>query len=85
MKNKALLYLILAGGAIYLLSAKKKAKGYTITVPEPEKITQAEYEQKTKGLAQKILPAVKKIVSTIKAKKAAKKAAKKVGEFPDLY
>ena len=85
MKNKALLYLILAGGAIYLLSAKKKAKGYTITVPEPEKITQAEYEQKTKGLVQKIAPTVKKIVTAIKAKKASKKAAKKVGELPVIF
>lgn len=84
MKNKALIYVLLAGGVILLLSAKKKAKGYTITVPEPEKITQAEYEQKTKGLVQKIVPTVKKLVSTIKAKKAVKKA-KKVGEFPVIY
>lgn len=85
MKNKALIYLLLGGGIYLLLSAKKKSKGYTITVSEPEKITQAEYEQKTKTLAQKILPTVKKVVSTIKAKKAAKKTAKKVGEFPVIF
>ena len=35
MKNKALIYLLLAGGAIFLLSMKKKPKGYSIMVPEP--------------------------------------------------
>ena len=38
MKNKGLIYILLAGGAILLLSMKKKPS-YRIEVPAPEKIT----------------------------------------------
>jgi len=40
MKNKGLMYILLAGGAILLLSMKKKSSGYKIEVPPPETITE---------------------------------------------
>jgi predicted small secreted protein len=77
MKNKALLtYLLLGGAAYYFIykSAAKK-KSYTLTVPEPTKITEQEFKQKApvKTIFQKAAPIVKKI---FKKKKA-------VGNFPD--
>ena len=80
MKNKALIYLLIAGGVYWYIAKSKKPK-YKITVPEPEKITAEQYSQQTKGLVQKIIPVAKKVISKIKAKKA----AKKIGEFPCLY
>lgn len=83
MKNKALLYILLAGGIVLLISAKKKPKGQVI-VPEPEKITEDQFynPKPEKTLLQKIAPVAKKIVSKIKEKRQAKK---KVGYFPDTF
>ena len=84
MKKQTLLLLALAGGALILLSmkAKPKKRAYTIEVPEPEKITQQQYEKATAqpGLLQKITPVVKSIVKKAKEKRAARKMG-----FPDLY
>ena len=44
MKNKGLMYLLLAGG-VFLLLSMKKTKGYKIEVPEPQKITKEEFEK----------------------------------------
>ena len=44
MKNKGLIYILLAGGAILLLSMRKKSGGRVI-VPEPEKITAEQFER----------------------------------------
>ena len=83
MKNKALLYLLLAGGVILLISAKKKPKGKVIVEPL-EKITEDEFynpaSQKT--LLQKAAPIAKKLVQKIKAKRQAKK---QVGYFPETF
>jgi hypothetical protein len=84
MKNNALIYLLLAGGAIFLLSMKKKPKGYSIMVPEPEKITAEQFRQPS--LLQKVTKAVKKVAPVVKkAVKAAKqKQSMKIGQFPDM-
>jgi hypothetical protein len=95
MKNKALIYVLLAGGAIALLSMKKKSKGYKIIVPEPQKITAEQFAKPS--LIQKALPVAKGILSLFKKKptltaqqKAAAAALSKgsflrgVGQFPDM-
>ena len=87
MKNKGLIYILLAGGAILLLSMKKKAQ-YRIDVPAPEKITAEQFKQpsllqKVSKAVQKVAPVVKKAVATAKQKKATKRSMK-VGQFPDM-
>ena len=42
MKNKGIIYLLLAGGIFFLLSMKKKKK-YSLEVPAPDKITEQEF------------------------------------------
>jgi hypothetical protein len=97
MKNKGLIYILLAGGAILLLSMKKKGF-YKIEVPAPEKITAEQFRQpsllqKVSKAVQKVAPVVKKAVATAKQKKAAKQTAaalskrsilRGVGQFPDM-
>jgi hypothetical protein len=87
MKNKGLIYILLAGGAILLLSMKKKAS-YRIEVPAPEKITAEQFRQpsllqKVSKAVQKVAPVVKKAVATAKQKKASKRSMK-IGQFPDM-
>jgi len=98
MKNKGLIYLILAGGAILLLSMKKKTATYKLDVPAPEKITAEQFNkpsllQKVSKAVKKVAPVVKKASATAKQKKAAKKVAEAlskrsilrgVGQFPDM-
>jgi len=83
MKNKGLIYILLAGGAILLLSMKKKGS-YKIEVPAPEKITAEQFRQPS--LIQKVSKAVKKVAPVVKkAVKAAKqKRSMKIGQFPDM-
>jgi Ethanolamine utilization protein EutJ (predicted chaperonin) len=83
MKNKGLIYILLAGGAILLLSMKKKGS-YKIEVPAPEKITAEQFRQPS--LIQKVSKVVKKVAPVVKkAVKAAKqKRSMKVGQFPDM-
>jgi hypothetical protein len=95
MKNKGLIYLLLAGGVILLLSMKK-AKGYTIDVPAPEKISEEQFNKpsllkKVSKVVKKAAPVVKKFIATAKQKKALKKTAsvlskgvllRGVGNFP---
>jgi hypothetical protein len=79
MKNKALLTYLLIGGAAYyfIYASKNKKKSYTITVPEPTKISEQEFRQKApvKSIFEKAAPIVKKL---FKKKKA-------VGNFPDTF
>jgi hypothetical protein len=87
MKNKGLIYILLAGGAILLLSMKKKGS-YKIEVPAPEKITAEQFRQpsllqKVSQAVKKVAPVVKKAVATAKQKKAIKRSMK-VGQFPDM-
>jgi hypothetical protein len=87
MKNKGLIYILLAGGAILLLSMKKKGS-YKIEVPAPEKITAQQFRQpsllqKVSQAVKKVAPVVKKAVATAKQKKATKRSMK-VGQFPDM-
>ena len=87
MKNKGLIYILLAGGAILLLSMKKKPS-YRIEVPAPEKITAEQFKQpyllqKVSMAVKKVAPVVKKAVATAKQKKATKRSMK-VGQFPDM-
>jgi hypothetical protein len=87
MKNKGLIYILLAGGAILLLSMKKKPS-YKIEVPAPEKITAEQFRQpsllqKVSKAVKKVAPVVKKAVTAAKQKKAAKRSMK-VGQFPDM-
>lgn len=84
MKNKGLIYILLAGGAILLLSMKKKAKGYSIMVPEPQKITAEQFQkpsllQKVSKAVKKVSPVVKKAITAAKSKRSMK-----VGQFPDM-
>jgi len=88
MKNKGLIYILLAGGAILLLSMKKKGSQYRIEVPAPEKITAEQFErpsllQKVSQAVRKVTPVVKKAVTTARQKKAAKRSMK-IGQFPDM-
>ena len=87
MKNKGLMYILLAGGAILLLSMKKKAQ-YRIDVTAPERITAEQFErpsllQKVSKAVKKVAPVVKRAVATAKQKKAAKRSMK-IGQFPDM-
>jgi len=87
MKNKGLIYILLAGGAILLLSMKKKPS-YKIEIPAPEKITAEQFRQpsllqKVSKAVKKVAPVVKKAVTAAKQKKAAKRSMK-VGQFPDM-
>jgi len=87
MKNKGLIYILLAGGAILLLSMKKRPS-YKIEVPAPEKITAEQFRQpsllqKVSKAVKKVAPVVKKAVTAAKQKKAAKRSMK-VGQFPDM-
>jgi hypothetical protein len=80
MKNKALLYYFLIGGAAYyfIYKSKTKKKGYTITVPEPTKISEQEFNKKAavvKTIFQKGAPIVKKLL----------KKKKTVGNFPTTF
>ena len=70
MKNKGLIYILLAGGAILLLSMKKKPS-YKIEVPAPEKITAEQFERPS--LLQKVSKAVKKVAPVVKKAVAPKK------------
>jgi len=81
MKNKTLLYLLLAGGVYYWLYTKRKPKGKVIVEPL-EKISEEQFynPKPEKTLLQKVAPVAKKIVSKIKERRQAKK---KVGYFPD--
>ena len=83
MKNKALIYLLLAGGAIFLLSMKKKPS-YRIEIPAPEKITAEQFKQPS--LLQKVSKAVKKVAPVVKkaVAKAKQKRSMKIGQFPDM-
>jgi len=95
MKNKGLIYILLAGGAILLLSMRKKAS-YKIEVPAPEKITAEQFAkpsllQKVSKAVKKVAPVVKKVAATAKQKKAAKQTAaaltkrsvlRGIGQFP---
>lgn len=87
MKNKGLIFILLAGGTILLLSMKKKPS-YKIEVPAPEKITAEQFRQpsllqKVSKAVQKVAPVVKKAVATAKQKKATKRSMK-IGQFPDM-
>ena len=97
MKNKGLIYILLAGGAILLLSMRKKSGGRVI-VPEPEIITAEQFAkpsllQKVSKAVKKVAPVVKKAAATAKQRKAAKQVAQAlskrsilrgVGQFPDM-
>jgi hypothetical protein len=87
MKNKGLMFILLASGAILLLSMKKKGS-YKLEVPAPEKITSEQFNkpsllQKVSKAVKKVAPVVKKAVATAKQKKASKRSMK-VGQFPDM-
>ena len=83
MKNKTLLYLLLAGGAILLLSARKKPRGQVIVQPL-EKITEEEFinPQPQKTLLQRVAPVARKVVQRIKERRQQRK---KVGYFPETF
>ncbi len=88
MKNKGLIYILLAGGAILLLSMKKKTATYKLEVPAPEKITAEQFNrpsllQKVSKAVKKVAPVVKKAVETAKQKKVTKRSMK-IGQFPDM-
>jgi len=55
MKKNTLIYLGIAAGIYLLLAMKKKKKGYKITVPEPDKITEEQFYQEA---AQPVQPDV---------------------------
>lgn len=76
MKKQYLILLALVGGAYLLMAMKKKKKGYKITVPEPDKITEEEFYSTSQKLIEKEQPAQ---TSTYQQMFGI------VGRFPDLY
>ena len=96
MKKQTLILLAIAGVGGYLIWKQSKKPKYIISVPPPEKITEAEFKapakiQKAAALIKKIAPIVKKLTS--KQKKTATKAASylsknfinpQIGSFPDM-
>jgi hypothetical protein len=71
MKKQTLVLLAIAGGAILLLSMKKKPR-YMIDVPAPERITEEEFmtkTQRTENIIQKAAPVVKSVLNIFKKKK----------------
>lgn len=91
MKNKGLILILLAGGLVLFMSMRKKGRGYSIFVPEPDKLTQDEFEkpslfEKASAFAKKAAPVVKKALSERKTRRMAKKQASVTGQhtFPDL-
>jgi hypothetical protein len=84
MKNKGLIYILLAGGAaILLLSMRRKAPSYTIDVPAPEKITAEEFEKPS--LIQRVIKAVKKVAPVVKKAAESAKQRKIVREKTSAY
>lgn len=75
MKKQYLILLALLGGAYVLMAMKKKKKGYKITVPEPEKITEGEFY--------KDYPVIDKNAQVESAVDQSMYGY--VGRFPDLY
>lgn len=98
MKNKGLIYILLAGGAILLLSMKKKTATYKLEVPAPEKITAEQFNkpsllERVSKAVKKVAPVVKKAGITARQRKAAKQTAaalskrsvlRGIGQFPDM-
>jgi hypothetical protein len=96
MKKQTLILLAIAGVGGYLIWKQSKKPKYTISVPPPEKITEAEFRSpgtitKVATLVKKIAPVVKKL--TKKQKKVATQAASylskniinpQIGSFPDM-
>jgi hypothetical protein len=89
MKNKTLLYILLAGGLYYVLYKRFKdsrqakvnvQRPYTLDVSEAEVITEEQF--KKPSILEKITPIAKKVLTKAKEKRAARK---KVGYFPDIY
>ena len=76
MKKKYLIWVALIGGAYLLMAMKKKKKGYKITVPEPDKITEEEFYSTSQKLIEQEPPAQ---TSTDQSMFGF------VGRFPDLY
>ena len=76
MKKQYLILLALVGGAYLLMAMKKKKKGYKITVPEPDKITEKEFYSTSQKLIEQEQPAQ---TSTDQQMFGI------VGRFPDLY
>lgn len=75
MKKQYLILLALLGGAYILMAMKNKKKGYKITVPEPDKITEEEFYKETPKLVENIQQQVAQDQSIYGY----------VGRFPDVY
>jgi hypothetical protein len=86
MKNKGLVLVLLAGGLILFMSMKKKSKGYKIIVPEPDKLTEEQFNKPSlfQRVSKIVAPVVKKAVAKSKEKRLARKSASVKGTFPDL-
>jgi len=80
MKKNTVLYVLLAAAGVYLLtSAKPKARGYTITVPEPEKISESEYNKAVRR--QRALETARKAVELARKLAEKKLRQKQLGNF----
>lgn len=89
MKNKGLILVLLAGGLVLFMSMKKKSKGYKIVVPEPDKLTEEQFNKPSlfQRVSKVVSPVVKKAISKSREKRLARKSAtvKSIyGTFPDL-
>ena len=90
MKKQYLILLALVGGAYLLMAMKKKKKGYKITVPEPDKITEEEFYSATSEVMQpqdsEIRETIKQSDSEIPYQSQSEQAIFGFrGRFPDLY
>ena len=81
MKKNTVLYVLLAAAGVYLLtSARPKRPGYSITVPEPEKLSEREYYEqlaKSRAAADKAAQRQRALDTARKAVELARKLAER--------
>lgn len=81
MKKNTVIYVLLAAAGVYLLtSARPKRRGYSITVPEPEKLSEREYYEqlaKSRAAADKAAQRQRALDTARKAVELARKLAER--------
>jgi len=80
MKKNTVLYVLLAAAGVYLLTSARPRRGYSITVPEPEKLSEREYYEqlaKSRAAADKAAQRQRALDTARKAVELARKLAER--------